>query len=112
MIDCTVDLDLYVASNNVLEVRGLKNNQTGQLDPTANVQFLTLLDSAGNQVTGQNWPKVLDPVVGQDGTYRGTLDATLAITHGKLYTGECRAIGSGGEEKTWFPSCRAVADRT
>ena len=101
------DLTLYVGSNNVIELRSLTNAVTGAEinDATVTAVITDLLDV---ELPGQVWPLSMVPT-GTDGTYQGTLEASIAISNGKQYKGTVTAI-SDGIERTWYPVLEADKD--
>lgn len=91
-------LRLAVNSNNVVELRGLRNTITNALDTGATV-LLTIRDAAGIPVSGQTWPATLAHA--SRGLYRVTLEAAVAIDPLQNYEATIVAVGSGGEQRTW-----------
>lgn len=85
---------LLVANDNILEVTELKDPATGSFINNATVTAV-LVDSAGAQVAGDTWPKTLTYVSASNGTYRATLEQTLAIISGRTYTAQITALGNG-----------------
>ncbi len=109
-------LRLFSGNNhNVLELRALKDNVTGAVETGATVT-VTIRDAAGVEVTGQTWPKTLTEVVESPltGLYRGTLDATLAITSNNEFKATVSATSSGGIKSEWvcdvLPAVRGIDD--
>lgn len=85
---------LLVANDNILEVKELTDPATGAFINNAIVTAI-LVDAAGAEVAGDTWPKTLAYVSASNGTYRATLEQTLAITHGRTYTARITALGNG-----------------
>jgi len=77
-------MDLYLANDNLLVVRALKNRATGAYINNATVtgELLTL---AGTQVSGQTWPMTFAYVPDSDGEYHGVFEDSLALTLGESY---------------------------
>lgn len=85
---------LYVGSDNILEVAGLASAAGGAYVNDAVVSAV-LKDSAGAAVAGQTFPITLSYQNDGAGTYRGTLEDTLALSENSWYTAEIIAIGGG-----------------
>lgn len=89
------ELVMYQASSNVVEVRRLRNTVTETyLDGTATVT-VSLADAAGDDVTGESWPKALDYVAASEGVFRVALAAGIGIVAGQAYEATLHAqLGS------------------
>lgn len=97
---------LYVGSDTVLEVSKLANPVSGAYVNDATVSA-TLKDAAGATVIGQSFPLTLTYAGDGLGTYRGTLQDTLAVSENQWYTAEIIAIG-GGLTRFWRHRMMAV----
>ena len=73
----------FVGNPNIVEVKGVKNAATGLYINDATIN-MTLLDSAGVEITGQSWPTTLTYVVDSDGVYQGTILAAAALIAGEF----------------------------
>jgi hypothetical protein len=98
-------LNLFIGNDNILEVYGLANSETGVVDVAANVTVI-LRDGAGVPVPGQPWPTTLNHVA--NGVYRATLEDTLDVARGRTYYGDISAIGKGGEVAAWEAQIKAL----
>ena len=101
-------LDLIIDSNNVVELRDLRNNVTQEAITDAAVS-VTLVDGKGDPVIGTTWPQNLSHV--DSGTYRTTLDYGLQLISGRNYTGLLRAATTSGQERTWQLKLKALSDK-
>lgn len=84
---------LYLQSDNLLEVKGLKNAAGGAYINNATVT-VTVVDAGGAQVSGQKLAgdlKLRRRL--QRGDYRLTLEDTLAHTENAAYTARVTALG-------------------
>lgn len=84
---------LYISNTNVVEWQTLTNSITGEADEAAAVT-VTILDSQGNEVSGQSWPAPM--VHDSGGTYRASLSHALPLRAEDTYTARIRAVGSDG----------------
>lgn len=96
---------LYLDNNNNVELRGLKNNATDEVDTGATVT-VTLYDKDGAAVTGETWPRLMTHV--ENGLYRVTLAETINISYKHTYTARVSCVGSGGEIGRW--NCDVIAE--
>lgn len=78
-------LTLYVGNQSVIELTGLTDALTGNIQQAASVR-VSLMRAASEQVVGQQWPTTMHPVPGCPGSYRATLDAALAVVPCEQYT--------------------------
>ena len=92
---------LWVGSDNVLEVSGLRNGMTGALLTSASVT-VHLRDQAGADAGGGSWPQAMAEDSEIPGTYRTTLADTLTLTPGVRLTAEIIADGGPGLRASWF----------
>lgn len=99
----TTEVLLY-GNDNVLEIRGLRNEVTGTFLNSATVT-VTLKDSAGTNVTGTSWPKALAYVASSDGVYRATLAHDLGLTPAGRYTATIAVDGGAGLVARWDVPC-------
>lgn len=86
---------LYTGNDTVIEVRGLKNEVTGDFLNSASVTA-TLVDAEGDQVAGEVWPKTLEYVAGSGGLYRATLPYTMGLTAGGRYVAQVSVNAGAG----------------
>lgn len=61
----------------------------------------TLKDSSGTSVSGQTFPITLSYIVATDGNYQATLENTLSMVEGSIYTATISATSSGGLYAEW-----------
>ena len=94
---------LYLGNNSVIDVAGLRDEATGGFINNATVS-VTLLDQAGEQVDGADWPLALDFLAGSNGNYRATLPYTLAVGAGERYVARIVAIADSGRAQ-WDMQC-------
>ena len=92
----------FVGNTLVVSLTDVKNSQTGTADIGATVTC-TVRDSAGNEVTGVNWPVSMpyDANAVDGAGYYGVVDSTLAIKNGRQYIVEINATGSSSEVGKW-----------
>jgi len=76
---------LYLDTDNVYRVDGVKNSQTGEFINDA-VVTLTLKDADGVEIVGETWPLTLDYVAGSDGSYQAALTDALELVDGETGT--------------------------
>ena len=96
---------LYIASDLVLELDGLKDEITGSYNNAAAVT-VTLNDASGNPVAGDTWPKIMQYVSGSDGVYRAGLNHVLALNLNGRYTAIVTAV-AGALHGLWTLDCLA-----
>lgn len=97
---------LYRSNDQILELRGLKNELTGAALNAATVT-VTLVNSAGAQVAGDTWPKTMAYVTGSSGTYRCTLVYGLTLAEDGRYTAQITANAGNGLRAYWELECVA-----
>jgi hypothetical protein len=92
---------LYLDNDNVIELTSLSNGMTGEALNTAAVG-VTLLDAAGDPISGPTWPISMGYVPNSAGTYRGLLPSTTTLTHNSIVTALVAVSGDGltGEWRT------------
>lgn len=95
---------LYIGNNSIVDVTGLRNENTGETVATATVS-MTLLDQAGAPVGGSNWPIPLVYVAESSGVYRATLPYTLALVEGGRYVARVVADAGDGLRAQWDMPC-------
>lgn len=71
----------------------------------------TLLDTAGEEVTGETWPVALAYVADSDGDYRGVVSNAVELTERRRYTLRIEATRAGLGSGEWEIPVRAL-DRT
>lgn len=97
---------LYRGNDHILELRGLKNELTGAALDAATVS-VTLVDSAGAAVLGDDWPKTLSAVTGSPGTYRCTLGYAMTLAEDGRYTAQISVNAGNGLRARWDMACVA-----
>ena len=98
---------IYLSTDHLLEVRGLKNIATDAYIDDATV-IATLVDEDGAEVVGQSWPLTLSYVASSDGIYRGTLEDALNLTEDLEYTAQITASGGSNLARYWEIALRAA----
>lgn len=87
---------LYVSNDTLVRVQGLRNaslSASGYVNDAT--MTATVVDSTGDEVSGQSWPLTLSYVSDSDGNYEGTIQDTAEITAGSSYTIKVTANKSG-----------------
>lgn len=97
---------VYVANDNLIELRALKNAATGAFVNNATAA-VTLRDVHGRDVVGETWPLTLGYVAASDGIYRATLADTLDLVRGLEYVAHVTADGGAGLKGAWTVPLRA-----
>lgn len=97
---------LYVGNDHILEVHHLKNELTGEYLDSATVS-VTLVDSEGDEVAGDTWPKAMSYVTDSNGIYRATMVNELVLTAGARYTAQLTADAGAGLRAYWELECVA-----
>ena len=98
-------ITLALGSDNLVRLDKLTDASSGDLVSAA-VVVCTLYDSAGNAVAGAS-AIAMAAVAGTDGRYEGTLQDTLSLVDGRMYTLEITAT-SGTVVRKWRRPCRAM----
>lgn len=102
---------LYVLNDNLLIADRLRDiasfADTGLYENTATVQ-VTVVDSDGNELSGQSWPLALPYVAGSDGKYQVTLEEDLPIADGEKYVGEVDAEVTPDIKAHWKAELKVV----
>lgn len=93
-------MPVFIGNTNLLKLTGLKSNIDNSFINDASVA-VTLLDSSGEEVSGQSWPITLDFVSGSSGDYRVTLSYNLPLVESSLYTAVVTADGGDGRQGRW-----------
>ncbi len=99
---------LLYGNDNLLEVRGLRDEVAGSYLNSATVS-VTVIDATGANVGGASWPMALAYVTGSNGNYRGTLPYTLGIAEGSRYTAIVQVNGGPGLVGRWELPCLCQA---
>jgi len=76
---------IYIGSDNLFVVRGVKNSSNGEYINDATVE-LTLQDADGNDISGQTWPLTLTYIAASNGEYQGTIENTIDVEDGQTGT--------------------------
>lgn len=100
-----MSLGYLVGNSNVVELRHLRNNETGEFDSTANVS-VTLQTTGGVDVAGHTWPLAMTH--DKSGTYRVVLTSSLAVVAGEEYVQTIDAVGAGGLTARFISTVRAT----
>lgn len=86
---------IRISSDNLFEIRGLRNNADQSFVNDATVE-LTLLDEiGGTELSGQSWPLVLSYLAGSDGVYQGTIQDTVVADDGDTAVAKIEVDGDG-----------------
>jgi len=85
---------IWIANDNLLRLRGLKNTKTGAYENSATVTA-RVVNAAGADVSGQSWPVTLTYVPSSNGDYDATLEDALVLTDETQYTVKVWAVASG-----------------
>jgi len=94
---------LYVGNDQLVELRNLVNEATGEPINSATVTC-TLTEAGGGSVTGVTWPVTLAYVADSDGVYRGTLPYNLSLAAGTKYLLRLDVNASGARGR-WDVPC-------
>lgn len=100
-------VDVYIYNDNLIEVTGLMNEESGEYinDADVSVKIVTLV---GAEVGGETWPLVLSYVADSDGNYRATLSDSIAFTRNSAYVAQVTADGGPGLKAYWEIQVKAV----
>lgn len=97
-------MKIYIGSDNLLRIEGLRNAAAGgTYINNATVTATLYRESDGAAVSGQSWPATLTYVAASDGDYEGILEDGLALVRGERYYAEVVADAGSGNLKTWRP---------
>lgn len=83
-------MTIFVGNTCLLELVELLDTQTGGYINDATVT-VTIVDSDGNEVSGETFPLTMSYVSSSDGLYRCTLLHGLGFTAGHTYTAQITA---------------------
>ncbi len=86
---------IYLSNDNLLSIEGLMNSSSGSYMNDATVTA-TLKDSGGTNVSGQTFPVSLAYITATNGNYQATLENTLTMVEGNIYTATISATSSSG----------------
>jgi hypothetical protein len=89
---------LSINSDNVIELRNLKDTISGNTITTATVT-VTLVDSNGTEVTGATWPLSMPHIV--SGLYRAILPNELVLSNALTYVATVVADNGDEQHKEW-----------
>lgn len=95
---------LFFGNDNLIELRGLKNEVAGTYLNAATVT-VTLKDSDGDNVAGASWPMTMSYVASSNGIYRATLPSTLSVVEDGRYTAVVAVNGGAGLVARWDLPC-------
>lgn len=90
----------FVQNSNVLQLLGTSNSLTAEYINDATVE-VTVLDSAGNEVAGETWPKAMPYVPDSAGIYRCTLSASLALVARQVHCAKIDLAAGDGLAASW-----------
>lgn len=102
----SIDILLSGDNDNLLQLDGLKNGADNSFINDAAVSA-TLKDAQGNNISGMNWPAVMNYITDSQGRYQLMLDNALNLTAGVYYTVSVVAE-SGGLNATWEKHIKAT----
>ena len=85
---------VYVGNDNIIELRGLKDEATDTWVNDATVT-MTVIVAGSSAVGGDSWPKVMDYVPGSDGVYRAMIGHAAQIVDGGRYEAVIDVVISG-----------------
>jgi len=88
---------LFLGNSNVVELSGVKNSVSGEMDTSATV-IANVYNMAGTKVTG---PVTLQHNNDEPGTYQGTLAPDVGLEENREYEVHYDVVGSGGEVGHW-----------
>lgn len=91
---------IYEGNDMTIEVRGLRNEVTGDNLNSATVA-VTLTDANDVEVSGESWPLAMTYVTGSNGVYRATLPDTLVLADRARYTATITADAGAGLRAKW-----------
>lgn len=91
--------DLYIDTDNVIEISGVTNAATGAVITTAAV-VITLLDASDDsEIVGETWPLTLTHIAA--GLYRATLKDTLTLAPCVLCKAQFSIDDGAGFHREW-----------
>ena len=91
---------IFVSNNNLIELRGLRDETTGDYLNAATVT-VTVKDSSGNAITGDTWPKTMQYVTDSDGNYRANVSYAANLSADATYTASITADAGAGKRGQW-----------
>jgi hypothetical protein len=95
---------LYIGNNSIVDVTGLKNENSGAVVTDARVS-VALFDGAGLPVAGAQWPLEMAYLADSNGVYRATLPYTLDLSEGGRYIARVVADAGDGLHAQWDMPC-------
>lgn len=69
---------------------------------------VTIIDSAGDELSGENWPIILPYIASSNGLYSKSFSPFQSLINNELYTVIIEVIGSDGLENTCEKKIRAT----
>ena len=90
---------LNINSDNIIELRGLKNATSGQAITTATVSITLTEKITGTAVSGVTWPLSLTHVA--SGTYRGNIPDDAVLNRALSYIGTIIADNGVNQHREW-----------
>lgn len=90
----------YVGNNNTLELRGLRDERTGEYLNAATVTA-TVQTAAGASLTGETWPKTMAYVDGSRGVYQANISHAAAFEAEARYTAIITVDAGEGRRGRW-----------
>jgi hypothetical protein len=102
-----LNMTVFVANTNVLELLGLKSAIEGTFINDATVA-VTVKDKTGTNVTGETWPLSMAYVTTSNGNYRAILKDTLPLANGQKYKAHVTADGGANRKGSWVFEFKAL----
>lgn len=99
-------LEVWIRNDNVIEVKNVTNAVTGQKIADATVD-VTVRNSRGEALEGQDWPYVLPPIEDSDGDYRGIIDDAVKLPLGIVQV-EVNVDAGGGNKANRLVTARSM----
>ncbi len=99
---------LYVNTDNLWTVDGLKNGANGNFLNAAAVTVTLLEENKTTEVAGETWPKTVSYVALSNGIYQTTLPDVLSLVAKKRYFALVIADSGAGLHREWEVPCQAV----
>ena len=91
---------IFVANNNLIELRGLRDETSGDFLNSATVT-VTVKNAAGNAISGDTWPKTMTYVTDSDGVYRANVSYAADLAADATYTASITADAGAGKRAQW-----------
>ena len=98
---------LIVGTDNIIQVDALTDQDDGSYLNAATVT-VTLMDAAGDEVTGETWPLSMPYVSASNGRYKATLSDVLVLVPNKRYQAVIVADAGASKKRTWYFGVNAI----